>query len=328
MGAKRVTFEALKSNVESTGCRLLNTELPYPNLRTGKISYICDCGREDQKRYDLFLSGQRCKQCLIDSQRRTIEDVNLIFRQSDCQLVSTQYKNANEKLEYICQCGRKAVITLSKFIKGQRCKECANDKQRLNHDFVSSSFSEHGCQLLDTFVNSKTKMKFRCKCNSISLIDWNHFNQGQRDCRTCSYKRIGESMRGANNVGWRTDRIKVEWDRKMTKSVRTVMHKVLRHIKQDRKIGFLPQDDLKKLLGYDSMDLFLHLSNHPNWQHLEGKEWHLDHIFPIKAFLEHEIYDIALINRLDNLQPLEKKANLQKSGKYDKNEFMRWVKMV
>lgn len=325
MGAKRVTFEVLKNNVESTGCRLLNTVLPSPNLRDGKISYICHCGRKDHKRYDLFVSGQRCKQCLVESQRKTIEDVALTFQENNCLLVSKQYKNANEKLEYICCCGRQAIITFSKFVKGQRCKACANDKQRLSHDFVSASFSEHGCELLDKFTNSKVKMKFKCKCNLISLIDWNHFNGGQRECRTCAYKRISEAMRGENNVSWRADRLRVEWDNKMTKSVRTSMHKVLRHAKQDRKIGFLSQNDLRKLLGYDSMDLFLHLSNHPNWRHLEGKEWHLDHIFPIKAFLEHEIYDIALINSLDNLQPLEKIANLKKSGKYDKDDFKKWV---
>jgi len=64
-----------------------------------------------------------------------------------------------------------------------------------------------------------------------------------------------------------------------------------------------------KLLGYTARELQSHLEKHPSWEKLKDTDWHLDHIFPIKAFFEHGITDIALINCLDNLQPLSQKKN-------------------
>lgn len=49
--------------------------------------------------------------------------------------------------------------------------------------------------------------------------------------------------------------------------------------------------------------------------------WHLDHMFPIKAFADYKISDIKLINALDNLQPLSEADNLIKADKYSAEEF-------
>jgi hypothetical protein len=57
----------------------------------------------------------------------------------------------------------------------------------------------------------------------------------------------------------------------------------------------------------------------------QGWEWHIDHIFPIKAFIDHGITDLSIINDLDNLRPLSKKENLSKNAKYDKDKFMKWL---
>ena len=47
------------------------------------------------------------------------------------------------------------------------------------------------------------------------------------------------------------------------------------------------------------------------------KEWHIDHIRPIKDFLDNDIDDYNLINHPSNLQPLWAKDNLFKSAKYN-----------
>lgn len=51
------------------------------------------------------------------------------------------------------------------------------------------------------------------------------------------------------------------------------------------------------------------------------EKWVVDHKFPIKAFLDYGIEDIALINCLENLQPLEEKANLRKNDYYLASDF-------
>lgn len=62
-----------------------------------------------------------------------------------------------------------------------------------------------------------------------------------------------------------------------------------------------------------------------NWATIKDENWHIDHVFPIKAFMEHNIHDIKIINCLENLQPLTKTDNLTKSDKYDKSHFLEWL---
>lgn len=80
------------------------------------------------------------------------------------------------------------------------------------------------------------------------------------------------------------------------------------------------------ILGYTPQQLQEHIKNHPNWKNVKDNEWHLDHIFPIVAFLEHGIKDISIICCLDNLRPITGKENCQKNGKYCKKEFQSWLK--
>jgi 5-methylcytosine-specific restriction endonuclease McrA len=81
----------------------------------------------------------------------------------------------------------------------------------------------------------------------------------------------------------------------------------------------------KDLLGYTVVELQNYIHNHPNWSNVKDKSWHLDHIFPLKAFSDYGIKDIRLINSLDNLQPLSRQENLIKSYRYNKKEFEEWL---
>jgi hypothetical protein len=57
----------------------------------------------------------------------------------------------------------------------------------------------------------------------------------------------------------------------------------------------------------------------------DGK-WSIDHIFPVKAFVENKIYDIKIINCLDNLQPMNLIKNFSKGAKYNQEDFVCWLK--
>jgi hypothetical protein len=80
-----------------------------------------------------------------------------------------------------------------------------------------------------------------------------------------------------------------------------------------------------KLLGYTPRELQDHIQKHVNWISIKDKKWHLDHIFPIKAFIEHGIKDISIICCLENLQPLEETLNCSKNDNYDKQKFLDWL---
>ncbi len=80
-----------------------------------------------------------------------------------------------------------------------------------------------------------------------------------------------------------------------------------------------------KLLGYSAEHLLSHLQSFPQWEVIQDKDWHLDHIFPVKAFIDKEIHDVKLICSLDNLQPLLAEDNATKGCKYDEQAFETWL---
>lgn len=76
-----------------------------------------------------------------------------------------------------------------------------------------------------------------------------------------------------------------------------------------------------EVLGYTPAQLQEHIMSHPNWEKVKDGPWHLDHVFPIVAFLEHGITDMSVICALKNLQPLSDGDNHSKNGNYDKVQF-------
>ena len=50
-----------------------------------------------------------------------------------------------------------------------------------------------------------------------------------------------------------------------------------------------------KLFGYTPKDLQEHIQAYPDWATLKDDTWHLDHIFPIIAFIKKGIKDFAII---------------------------------
>lgn len=81
------------------------------------------------------------------------------------------------------------------------------------------------------------------------------------------------------------------------------------------------KDHAHKVLGYTPTQLLEHIQKHPNWQKLKTGSWHLDHIFPIIAFVRNGIKDPKVICALDNLQPLSGLENCSKNDNYDEQAF-------
>jgi hypothetical protein len=89
--------------------------------------------------------------------------------------------------------------------------------------------------------------------------------------------------------------------------------------------GTVKETNSHHILGYSAEELLNHLRTFPQWERLKTDIWHLDHIFPIKAFVDKKISNISLICSLDNLQPLSGATNCKKSSKYDEKKFNEWL---
>jgi hypothetical protein len=246
--------------------------------------------------------------------------VQEFFLNQGCELLEKEYKNARTKMEYKCQCGNLSKIVFDSFQRGNRCKLCGNKKcsesnKTVDQEIAVEYFKSQGCELLDVYRDSSTSMNYRCSCGTLWKSNWNNFKKGKR-CKECA--RIKRS--GPNNYQWIPDReAKREYD-----LFKQRCYKLLKMALAST--GQKKNSRTEQMLGYSTKEFQKHITNHPNWQKLKNKRWHVDHIYPIKAFADHGITDIQTINCLENLQPLWYKDNLKKSDSYDSLMFEEWLK--
>lgn len=120
----------------------------------------------------------------------------------------------------------------------------------------------------------------------------------------------------ANNRGrineYRNERYASDPIVKLSKSCRDSVHRLLSHT------GYKKSDKTIELLGYTVKQLKDHLESKfeegMSWDN--HGEWHIDHITPLTVMVEMGITDPAVVNGLDNLQPLWASDNLSKGNRY------------
>lgn len=254
------------------------------------------------------------------SYKYTYEDVKKFFELHQCQLLSTTYKQVDDDLEYICKCGNRHHRKFYYFLKSPRCPHCPREykakKRILTIDFVTKYFQEHNCELLETNIpNAQAKIKYRCQCGKICYTRWTNFCKGKR-CKECGINKIS----GKNNYLYRKDKKEHLEEIKFRKRCYSIISETVKYFN-----NYIKQHRTHDLLGYTVAELKQHIQSHPNWPKLDHNNFNIDHIYPIKAFIEYHIYDIGIINCLDNLQPLDPITNTIKSDYYDPVKFEQWL---
>lgn len=232
-----------------------------------------------------------------------------------CKLLG-EYKGYEIPVLYQCVCGGTSKITLKKLRKGGRCKKCGILKsaaaRKYSVEEVVDIFKKGGCELLSDYKNCTQPVKYRCNCGRQSQITLHNFIRGHR-CRPCGL------LFGEKNPKYNPDRILVENRRIMRNKCYGLLRRSLTAIKKTKN---------KKtaiLLGYTAEELQNHLQSKPEWIVIMKSAWHLDHVFPIKAFVDSGINDIKIINCLENLRPVAAQTNLRKQAIYNSREFICWL---
>jgi len=98
----------------------------------------------------------------------TIDIVKKLFQEGNCVLLSKNYKRNDIKLDYICECGNKAQITLTCFLRGNRCKICAIKKTALKTKQRLKNKKNHHMYGKKHSVATKKKMSLARKKNKSS----------------------------------------------------------------------------------------------------------------------------------------------------------------
>lgn len=117
----------------------------------------------------------------------TYDMVRDAFEKEGYILLSDEYKNSRTKLDYICPKGHKHSIIFDSWKRGSRCQICSGNL-KLNIDYIKKDFKKEGYTLLsEKYINSITKLNYKCPKGHEHSITWGNWQQGYR-CLYCSSK--------------------------------------------------------------------------------------------------------------------------------------------
>lgn len=310
---KKLDPDFIKQQFELKGWQLHDK---YQNSRT-IMNSTCTEGHNTQISWNNFQKGQGCKYC-AGNVKFTYEEVKQYFEEQGCELLEETYEASVLPLNYRCSCGNMSKIDFGNFRLGRRCQQCGNnkisEKLKTKDEEIIKLCTKNKCKFIRSWIQDKrTRIEYICKCGNQIEAYLSNFKRFP-NCKKCGNKKVS----GSNCYMYDPDREAVAMRRRFSKICG-------QHIRRFMKAtGQKKTRSTHELLGYKPADLQEHILNHPNMKNC-GDDWHVDHIFPIKAFLDHGILDLSLINKLDNLQPLPGPENLSKANDYDEKEFLMWL---
>ena len=134
----------------------------------------------------------------------TYQQVQDIFSQRSCVLLTTTYNNQLEKLEYTASCGHNNHISLKEILIGHgiKCRKCALEIP--TYESMSSYFESKHCKLSYTkdefnnyYINNRQKLNYIASCGHENNVSWKNFkslNQGI-NCPKCVNVNTGEKLK-------------------------------------------------------------------------------------------------------------------------------------
>jgi len=336
VGKAKKTIEEVREAFESEGYTLLTKE--YKNNQQ-KLKYICPNGHKHSIKWHNWYHGYRCPYCSGNT-KKTIEEVREAFKSENYILLTKEYKNAFQKLKFICPNGHKHSITWANFQRGQRCPYCINKNIKKTIEEIREAFESEGYTLLTKeYKNNSQKLKYICPQGHRHSISWHEWQQGTR-CSYCAHIKI------ANKRKLDYEFVKSEFEKEgcklLTKEYKNCYQKLEyicprghRHsIKwnswqqghrcfycyHESKIKYYTKEDLEKYNTYretiNSLTRRIYYKYksyiNPN-NYRRGKHYHLDHIYSVIDGFENDI-PVEIISNPNNLRLIPAKENLNKNG--------------
>jgi hypothetical protein len=234
-----------------------------------------DCGTEyDKIKRDINTWEGRCTQCA---------------RNKRGKIMGNEF-GRSQALKGKCSACGKAVRKRTKYCKSKQCQE------QLREDRAKKFIGPN---------NPSWTGKHVCKCGSKKS-----FNAER--CRPCSF-RDGSRSGPSNGRFIRNDREEYMRCIKIKRIMSSLMSNVC-------KSGGISKNYRKTLdiLGYSWEDFKIHIESQfedaYSWDAYGNKGWSIDHILPVDWFIQNKVFDIKVVNCLNNLKPLNSIDNIKKSN--------------
>jgi hypothetical protein len=196
---KRLSLSFIKSEFAKEDYQLLTVE--YKNNRQ-KLYYICPNNHQHSTNWDNWKQGNRCPYC-SGKAKPTIDFIKSEFEKEGYRLLTTEYKNSEQRLDYTCPSDHRHSIRWHDWQGMHRCPVCAVNKRKHSLDFIKHEFERTDYQLLTTeYKNSRQKLDYICHNGHQHSITWNDWQQGNR-CPTCANINSVTKFLGFGNPNWK-----------------------------------------------------------------------------------------------------------------------------
>lgn len=155
-------------------------------------------------------------------QQKHYYELKTIIENKNGKVLSDNYASSKVNFEFICVKGH-YVKTLPPAIKRGKnttcgCKKCANDVQKLTlEDIQNMATFNNGYLLSEVYINSTTKLKWKCKYGHEFMMTSNCVQQNHwcPECRKLSIDELREIAHSRNgrllSTHYRNSKEKLEW---------------------------------------------------------------------------------------------------------------------
>lgn len=162
----------------------------YVNSRT-KIQMQCPNQHLIEIEPDTFKRGTGCAKCVGHCPIQAREDFYITATERNCRVIGT-YINTSTKIQMRCPQSHLMEITPNNFKLGQNCSICYGNSPAQSEEDLHVEASLRGCQVVGTYVNSRSKIQMRCPQSHIIEITPSNFKKGH-NCSICS-ESAGEQL--------------------------------------------------------------------------------------------------------------------------------------
>lgn len=157
--------------------------LKYINSKT---KYLWECEQKHQwlAIFENVLNGAWCFEC-AGLKKHTIEDCCNLAKQRNGKCLSKSYKNNKSNVLWECELGHCWEARYDNVSQGQWCLECSGKKKHTLEDCKQLANERKGSCLSSIYIDSKTKLLWRCFDGHEWLASFNSIQRGTW-CPQCS----------------------------------------------------------------------------------------------------------------------------------------------
>jgi hypothetical protein len=192
---RRWTLQDCKDYVKDKGECLSSSEFEYIK-KHDHLEWKCNaCSHIFKCTFNNITKGRWCPHCAdvkrqihYDEKRKTIDDCKELCIGRNIELISTSYKNATTPLEWKCTvCTHIWKASYDSIRRKSGCPQC-NGHLKLTLGYCKRYVKDNfdGEIISDIYINSKSKLIFKCKNEHIFKKIFNNVHGYKQWCPTCN----------------------------------------------------------------------------------------------------------------------------------------------